>query len=503
MKPLGLLLRNEIKVRWRELTGETKPATLVLSGVLILVVIHFFLWYLTRGLQGVLTSPLPPEAALIAAALLIVMFPFGVSAGINHSVVALFDRGDLDLLVSSPVGSRTVFASRVVAVAAGVFVTLGLFMFPIASTGVLIGVPQLLGAIPTLVSLSVVSASVGMLITLFLVRLLGARRARTVSQVVAALTGLLLVLASQLPNLLGGGDQLAQWLFPLFEYFNSSRFFAVDSLFWLPFRSMFLHPLGTLVSLTLTGLIFWATVTLLHRAFAYGVGLTDTAPKRARRSGGTVRFRSSTPLRVMVRKEWKLIRRDPFLISQVLLQAAYFLPAVYVLLFSDSTGIRGLNFSPALAATITVLAGITTSGLARIAVVGEEAGDLLEAAPVTGQQVERAKMIAVLAPVWTVVVPLSLWQLVVSPLAGATMLVLALLTTFMVVRMRLWNPTTASRKDLFKRNSYGDPIAAFLELAVPLVMSVASYLVATASPWALIPLAVAGVCVAVAQARAY
>lgn len=502
MKPLGLLLRNEIRVRWRELTGETKPATLVLSGVLIFVVIHFFLWFLSRGLQGVLTSPVPPEAALIAAALIIFIFPFGVATGINHSVVALFDRGDLDLLVSSPVGSRTVFASRVVAVAAGVFVALGLFVLPIASIGVLIGVPQLLGAIPTLLSVSVVSASVGMLITLLLVRLLGARRARTVSQVVAALTGLVLVLASQLPNLLGG-DRSGRWLMSVMEYFSSTRFFAVDSLFWLPFRSLFLHPLGTLVSLTLAGLIFWATVTLLHRAFAYGVGLTDTAPKRPQRTGGTVHFRTSNPVTVMVRKEWKLIRRDPFLISQVLLQAAYFLPAVYVLLFSDSTGIRGLNFSPALAATITVIAGITTSGLARIAVVGEEAGDLLEAAPVTGQQVERAKIIAVLAPVWTVVVPLSLWQLVVSPLAGATMLVLALLTTFLVVRMRLWNPTTASRKDLFKRNSYGDPIAAFLELTVPLVMAVASYLVATASPWALVPLALAGIVVAVARARSF
>ena len=34
--PLTLLLRNEITVRWREMTGETKPATLVITALAVL-----------------------------------------------------------------------------------------------------------------------------------------------------------------------------------------------------------------------------------------------------------------------------------------------------------------------------------------------------------------------------------------------------------------------------------------------------------------------------------
>lgn len=497
---LRLLLQNELRVRWRELTGETKASTLVLSGAVLLVAVHLLLWFITRGLQNVLRSPLPPEAVLIAGGLLIVMFPFGVAAGISHSVVALFDRGDLDLLVSSPIGSRTVFASRVLAVAAGVAVALSLFMLPIASIGVLVGVPQLLGAIPSLVSLSVVCASVGMLITLLLVQLLGARRARTAAQVIAALTGLLLFLASQLPTFLGGGEAVLEWLVPLLALFEPGRFLAADSLFWLPFRSMLLHPLGTLVSLASAGLVLWATVLLLHRTFAYGVGLVESGPKRQRQTHGQVRFRTGSALWVMVRKEWKLIRRDPFLISQVLLQVVYFLPAIYILVFSDTAG---LDISPAVAAALALVAGTTSSALARIAVVGEEAQDLHTAAPVPGVLVERAKTLAVLVPVWSVVVPLGLWQLFVNPMAGASMLVLAPLTSFTVVRMRLLNPTTAARKDLFKRTSFGDPIIAGLEFVVPLIMAVATYLVATLSLWALLPLALVAICVAIVQARAY
>ena len=497
---LRLLLHNELRVRWRELTGETKASTLVLSGAIVLVAVHLFLWYVTRGLKNVLTAPLPPEAVLIAGGILIVMFPFGVASGISHSVVALFDRGDLDLLISSPIGSRTVFASRVLAVAAGVAVALSLFMLPIASIGVLIGVPQLLGAIPSLVSLSIVSASVGMLITLLLVRLLGARRARTAAQVMAALTGLLLFPASQLPTFLGSGEAVLEWLVPLLKLFEPGRFLAADSLFWLPFRSMLLHPLGTLVSLASAGLVLWATVLLLHRTFAYGVGLVESGPKRQRNALGQIRFRTGSALWVMVRKEWKLIRRDPFLISQVLLQVVYFLPAIYILVFSDTSA---LDISPAVAAALALVAGTTSSALARIAVVGEEAQDLLAAAPVPGVLVERAKTLAVLVPVWSVVVPLALWQVFVSPVAGASMLVLAPLTSFTVVRMRLWNPTSAARKDLFKRSSFGDPIIAGLEFVVPLLMAAATYLVATLSLWALLPLALVAICVAIAQARAF
>ena len=182
---LPWLLRHELRVRWRELTGETKPSTLLLAGIGILAVAHMILWGIAGSLRDVLTTPLPPAAVPLAGLAVLLVFPFGIATGVNHAVVALFDRGDLDLLVSSPLGSRIVFGSRVVAVAASVFVGLGLFMLPIGSIGLMLGIPQLLGVVPTLVALSLVCASIGMLITLLLVRWLGPRRARTVG--VAAL----------------------------------------------------------------------------------------------------------------------------------------------------------------------------------------------------------------------------------------------------------------------------------------------------------------------------
>jgi len=501
VQALRLLLRNEVRVRWRELTGETRASTLLLMGAVIFGGVHLILWFISRSLKGVLTAPLPPELVLLAALVVVVLFPFGVATGINHSVVALFDRGDLDLLGSSPVGSCTVFASRVIAVAASVFVALGLFMLPLASIGVLIGVPQLLGAVPTLAALSVVSASVGMLITLLLVRLLGARRARTTAQVLAAMSGALLFAASQIPNFTGGGERIAELVAPLARHFQPGMLLGPNSLLWLPFRSMFLHPLGTITVLAFAALVLWATVALLHRAFAHGIGLVESAPKRKLRDDQQVRFGGRGALRVLLQKEWKLILRDPFLISQVVLQTVYFIPAIYLLLFSDTSSFGRLQFAPALAAAITVLAGTVSTSLVRIAVVGEEAADLLAAAPVSGQLVNRAKMLVALVPVCSVIVPVALWALTTDLASGLALLVFAPVTSLAVVQMRVWNPASASRKDLFKRKALGDPVSTAAEFFVPLAMGPAAFLAATGSAWVLLPLAVAAASVAVAHAR--
>jgi len=503
MRPLNLLLRNEVRVRWRELTGETKASTLLLTGGVIFVVAHLILYSVARNLRGLLTTPLPPEAVLLAAMVVLALLPFGVATGINHSVAALFERGDLDLLNASPIGSRTVFASRVLAVAAAVFVGLGLFLLPLASIGVMIGVPQLLGAVPTLVSLSVTSACLGMLITLLLVRLLGARRARTFSQVLAALTGLVLVLASQLPNLLSRRGASLESVAPLLRPFEPGGPLAPDSLVWLPFRSMFLHPLGTITSLALAALLYWATVVVLHRSFAYGVGqeATTIGSKRRQREDQRVSLHVGSARGVLLRKEWKLIRRDPFLISQVLMQSAYLLPALFVLLFSDSDSPFRTNLYPGAATALTVLGGITASSLARIVFVGEEAPDLLRASPLPWQQVQRTKALAALLPVLVVATPLALWLLAIRPLPGLAALALMPAACLAVVQMRIWNPATASRQDLFKRRGGGDPVSTILESLVPVAVSGATYFFAVGSWWAIVPLAVTVALVAVAHAR--
>lgn len=486
------LLRHEVTVRWRELLGETRPATVVLLGLVIFFVAHLLLWQVVAPLKGALTSPLPPVAVLIAGLLLLVLLPFGLTIGINHSVMALFERGDIDLLVSSPIPSPTIFASRLLGVAASVFVTLGVFVVPIATLGLLLGLPQLLGALPLLIAVALLCASLGMLITLALVRLIGPRRARTTSQVLAALGGMVLFLLTQVPALFGDDWNFTERLQIWARYMEPGGPLAPDSLLWLPARTLFLDPVATLFTLLASGLIAWAATVLLHRSFALGLGLVEAPKRRVRRRPQTsVRFSGRRSLALLLLKEWKLILRDPFLISQTLLQLVYLLPLGYILFFSEGTRLSELSLGPIVAAVIVALSGSLTYSLARIAVAGEEASDLLMAAPLPAALVRRAKLLAALLPVWLLDAPLVIGLLVMFPLAGVVSALMIPASTIAVATIRLWNPARANRKDLFRRKAGGDPVLGLLEGVAPFVWALAAYSLAALAPWALIALAAA------------
>ncbi len=103
---LPWLLRNEARLTWRDWTEQTRPVTIAIGVALILVVLHVALWAVVRSARGALAGPLPPEAVYASALLMLATFPLLLAMGINHSVRVLFERSDLDLLVSSPLPAR-------------------------------------------------------------------------------------------------------------------------------------------------------------------------------------------------------------------------------------------------------------------------------------------------------------------------------------------------------------------------------------------------------------
>jgi ABC-2 type transport system permease protein len=81
--------------------------------------------------------------------------------------------------------------------------TAALFLFvfaPFANVAVFMGRPGMLAIYPAIIALAALIACAAMLLTLALVRLLGARRTRTLAQVLAAVAGALLFLLSQAAN---------------------------------------------------------------------------------------------------------------------------------------------------------------------------------------------------------------------------------------------------------------------------------------------------------------
>jgi ABC-2 type transport system permease protein len=146
-------------------------------------------------------------------------------------------------------------------------------------------------------------------------------------------------------------------------------------------------------------------------------------------------------------KEWRLIARDPHLISQVLLQLIYLLPLAFLVLRKGSAA------GAALGAGLALLCASLTGGLAWIVISAEDAPDLLAASPAPPRTVRLAKLAAAaMPPLLLVALPL-LWLVVQSPLRGllaAFTTVGAVISAALIV---LWVGRPARRSDFKMRGT--------------------------------------------------
>jgi ABC-2 type transport system permease protein len=193
----------------------------------------------------------------------------------------------------------------------------------------------------------------------------------------------------------------------------------------------------------------------LSGAFSRAALLSAGAPAAQGRGNGAARFSASlgTALR---RKEHRLLWRDPWLLSQMGLQALYSLPIGFILWRNGGvTGQAGVAFAP----TFVVIAGQLSASLAWIALWGEDAPDFIATAPATRGAVERAKLAAIGLPVALVMAaPLALLTLV-SPRGGAVALIAGAGACVSSALLMLWRQTPARRGLVLRRHSQSKIVA--------------------------------------------
>jgi ABC-2 type transport system permease protein len=456
------LLGHELRLAWYNSAvsgGKRRPGILsILVWIAGWSVMHGVAFALLHALGR---NPVDPALlGILAGGVLLVLSTFMLSNALKACTLALFERGDLDLLLSSPLPSRSIFSVRLLGVAAS-SAALFLFLFtPFAHVALVLGRPGWLAIYPTVAALALVIACAAMLLTLALVRLFGARRTRVLAQVLAAVAGALLFLLSQSLNFIFRGDDraLAQSARHLIEH----GILAPDSPLWLPGRAALGEVVPLLVLVVLAAAACLLTIARTHRFFVKGLqqaaGIGHAAPP----AGGSVRFRFRRSLfDTVVIKEWRLIARDPHLISQVLLQVVYLVPLLFLILRDSSVS------GPAIAAGLTLLCSSLTGALAWIVISAEDAPDLLLSSPAAMRTIRLAKLAAAtMLPLLVVALPL-LWMIVHGPLAGlmiAFTVTGAVLSAGLVV---LWVGRPAPRSN-FKARGKENFLCSMLELAVTL-----------------------------------
>jgi ABC-2 type transport system permease protein len=381
-----------------------------------------------------------------------------LSQAIESVTRVFYARADLDLIMSSPVPLAKVFSVRMAAIALAVTAMALLFAAPVIDVLVIVGGPRWLLAFGVVAAIGISATAVAIGFTVALFRLIGPRRTRLVAQILSVVIGAGFVISLQIAAILSTGT-LSRFAVLTSE---AAASFApdADSLVWWPVRAALGDGLALVallaVSLTLLGGVM-ATVSagLGDLVLSAASSATVTTSRASRRKN----FRGASRRQALRRKEFLLLRRDPWLVSQSLMQLLYLVPPALMLWrgFSDSTAAL-LLITP----VIVMAAGQLAGGLAWLTISGEDAADLVASAPLPASAVMRARLEVVLIVIGAVIAPLVLPMMFLSVAQGVVTLVGAALAAATATAIQLWFRVQAKRSQ-FRRRQTSSRLATFAE----------------------------------------
>jgi ABC-2 type transport system permease protein len=228
---------------------------------------------------------------------------------------------------------------------------------------------------------------------------------------------------------------------------------------WWPARAM-LGDGEALLQLLAGGLVLLGCVMAIFSPRFADTALSASAQAISSRQGArTANFRSGSRQQALRRKEFLLLRRDPWLASQTLMQLLYLVPPALFLWrsFSDhSTAI--VLITP----VIVMAAGQLAGGLAWLTISGEDAADLVATAPLSPSSVIRAKIEVVLMSVGVMFAPLVAPLAFVEPLQAVVTTIGVAVAAASATAIQLWFRVQA-RRSQFRRRQTSSRIATFAE----------------------------------------
>jgi ABC-2 type transport system permease protein len=377
------------------------------------------------------------------------------SRALGGAVQSLYTRGDLDLLLASPVDRRAIIGVRMGSLAAMVAGEVALLVWPFANVFVLFGHFGWLRAYLLVPAMAMLATSVGLGVALVSFRTIGPRRTRVAMQVLAALVGMGMMLAIYMPQIMqpeGRPGGLPASAMALARHSGSFGEMLV-----VPARILLNGAMPTLVfALACTALIV-ATIQLAGEPIVRTLTGISGGGQRGRRSADdVVRFHGSFRV-VVVLKELKLIARDPFLITQILQQNLMLLPMTFLLWRSH------LGDLPLVWLAVIWLAAGIAGPLAWLTIQAEDAPDLLAAAPMSRAALVRVKLEAALLPALPVCAVPLFFLLATRPWYAICTSACAFGAALTHAALNMRNPV-ALRRDSFRKRHQGNFANVLLEL---------------------------------------
>ncbi|MGE5145334.1 MAG: permease [Candidatus Eiseniibacteriota bacterium] len=487
---LTWLASHELRLGWRDwlslMTAGRRRR--VRTVAIALSVFGVFMHLIAYGMVVRYADAQPDLPNLVTVSgLLLLSFSLLLSQAMESVTRAFYARSDLDLILTSPVSPQKVFAVRIARIAGAVATMAMLIAAPFVDMLALTGGARWLCAYGVVGVMGAVAASIGVALTVALFRTIGPRRTRFVAQVLAAVIGAAFLIGLQVVAILSFGS--LSRLAPLHSPWLLAHVPAADSALWWPARAALgdSSALGWLVLFALT--LLGVTIMLFSPRFGdhaiAASGVSQTVVRQRQRG-----FRLRSPKQTLRRKEWTLLARDPWLMSQTLMQILYLLPPALLLWRSFRDGTTALIV---LVPVIVMAAGQLSGGLAWLSISGEDAPDLVATAPIAARSLLWAKIEAVMIAIAVIFAPLVLALAVASSWAAAVCAVGVMIAAASATDIQLCFRVQA-RRSQFRRRQTSSRVATFAEAFSSISWAAAAALVAAGTWFALVP-AVAAVAI--------
>jgi ABC-2 type transport system permease protein len=170
-------------------------------------------------------------------------------------------------------------------------------------------------------------------------------------------------------------------------------------------------------------------------------------------------------------------------VSQTLMQLLYLLPPAFLLW----RGFGGEGGNQILLVPVLVMAaGQLAGGLAWLAISGEDAPELVATAPLTGGDILRAKVAAVMGSILLVFAPFVLALALVAPLFALVAAIGIAIAAGSATEIQLCFRAQASRS-AFRRRQTSSRVATFAEAFVSIAWAATAALAATGTALAAMP----------------
>lgn len=413
-------------------------------------------------------DPANPRVQVTVAINLAFLFVLMVSAALDSAAHALFARGDYDLLFSAPLSPRAVLLVR----------ALGVFGFTVAKAG-LYGVPMLvllaisqgahwLAGIPLILAMALSATAIAVGLAMAMVAALGIGRTRVAAQVAAALAGLLVLVMVQWEAIFGSGPKDA-----LVAAYLAAPDALAPQVALAPARALMGDGIALLLllgfSALLAGAMFLGLADHFVRNAVLAAGASTSTSRRARRSEASF---GSSALAMMMLNERRIILRDPWLMSQILMQCIFLLPIAVVTVWRV---MNGAHDAAALAPVLIVLCGQVAGGLTWIALSADDAAELAMTAPVSPGFRSRARLLTIAWLATVFAAPALMLVLLFDPWTGLVSLVGIGAAIICGIAVNLWHQPRPARSGLIRRRMKSPLSVTLMELAALTMVAVAAW----------------------------